>query len=122
MAARPIKVCMIVATLEAGGAEKQLALLAQGMERRRFAPSVIALARGGPLREALEAAGVPVQVLGLRRWSAPIALARLARALRRRRPDVVHTWMFTANTWGRVAARLGGRPPAYETCYYRSPI
>ena len=36
------------------------------------------------------------------------ALLRLVSILRHQRPQVVHTWMFTANTYGRVAARLAG--------------
>jgi len=111
MGERKTKVCMVIATLERGGAEKQLALLATRLDRSRFEPSVIALSRGGPFQEELEAAGVPCRVLGLRRWNAPIGLWRLRGCIRRQRPHVVHTWMFTANAYGRVAARLAGRPP-----------
>ena len=33
-----------------------------------------------------------------------------AHLLRRHRPDVIHSWLFTANTWARVAGRLTGIP------------
>ena len=105
---RKIKVCMLVATLERGGAEKQLAMLAAGLDRDRFTPAVVALRRGGPVEEELDAAGVPCEVLGFR-GKAPLAgLCRLKRILRRSAPDIVHTWMFTANAYGRVAARWAG--------------
>src|SRR4029077_9916730 len=40
----------------------------------------------------------------------PIALVRLARFLKAGAYDVVQTWIFAANTYGRVAARLAGVP------------
>ena len=40
----------------------------------------------------------------------PFALGRLTRFLRRKRFDVVQTWVFAAGAYGRVAARLAGVP------------
>jgi len=101
-----IKVALIIATLERGGAEKQLYLLATHLDRKRFEPLVIALTRGGPYQRALQDRGVECEVIGKSRSISPGALLGLVRALRRRRPDVVHTWMFTANAYGRAAARI----------------
>lgn len=126
MSPRRIKIGLIIATLERGGAEKQLALLATHLDRSRFAPFVVALTRGGPYREVLESGGVPCELIGKGLGVSPLALARLVRVLRRRRPDVVHTWMFTANAYGRVAARLAGarRVIANEMCVvdWKGPI
>ena len=61
------------------------------------------------LQDRLERAGIPVTALGLsgrragRTW--PWAAARLHAELRRWRPDVVHTTLFTANLVGQLAAR-----------------
>ena len=101
---------MIIPTLERGGAEKQLFMLARGLDRARFSPLVVALTRGGPYEDDLRDAGVPCAVIGKNRRFSVSALLRLRRLLARERPDVVHTWMFAANAVGRVAARLAGRP------------
>jgi glycosyltransferase involved in cell wall biosynthesis len=108
----------VIPTLNIGGAEKQLALLLRGLDRRRFAPVVACTTLAGPLRDEIESAGTPVRVFGKRRGADPLLVWRLARWMRRLRPDLVHTWMFTANTWGRLAALLAGRPPvvASERC------
>ncbi len=103
-----IKLCMIIATLERGGCEKQLAMLAANLDRNRFDPSVVALSSGGPYEKMLRERGVPCRIVGKRRAISPLALLRLVRLLRRLKPDVVHTWMFTSNAYGRVAARLAG--------------
>ncbi len=126
MSPRRIKIGLIIATLERGGAEKQLALLATHLDRSRFDPFVVALTRGGPYLEVLESGGVPCELIGKGLGVSPRALMRLVRVLRRRRPDVVHTWMFTANAYGRVAAHLAGARPviANEMCVvdWKGPI
>jgi glycosyltransferase involved in cell wall biosynthesis len=72
---------------------------------------VVCLLAGGPVAEELRARGVGVEVLGLGRLYAPRALAgalRLARRLRARRVDVVHTYLVSANVFGTLAGRLAG--------------
>lgn len=100
----PIKVCLIIPTLDQGGAEKQLALLACGLNRADFEPSVIVLTRTGPLESKLQAAGVPVHLIGKKTTADPGAWFKLQRKLREVQPDIVHTWIFAANAYGRSAA------------------
>jgi glycosyltransferase involved in cell wall biosynthesis len=96
--------CLIIPTLDNGGAEKQLCLLATGLDRARFEPHVITLTRDGPRRTMLDQAGVPVVSIGKRSKFDPTAIFRLTNALSRLRPDIVHTWIFAANSYGRLAA------------------
>lgn len=105
-----MKVLQVIPTLDRSGAEKQMVLLAAGLPRERFEVEVAALTRLGPLEAELRAAGVPITAIG-KRWKAdPLALARLVGLMRARRFDVVHTWIFAANTYGRIAARLARVP------------
>ena len=98
----------MIPTLDQSGAEKQLTLLAQGLPRDEFAPHVVALTRGGPYQQVLEAAGIPVSVIG-KTWKADLgAYFRLKRELHRLQPDLVHTWLFAASAYTRLA--LGRRP------------
>lgn len=109
----------VIPTLNVGGAEKQLALLVGGLDRARFRPLVACTTAGGPLLDEIERGGVPVRVFGKRRRLDAGLVVRLARFMRLARPALVHTWMFTANTWGRLSALLGGvRAPliASERC------
>ena len=56
------------------------------------------------------AAGVPVTLIGKPLKVDPLALARLVRFLKAKRFDVVQTWIFAANTYGRVRRAWRGVP------------
>ncbi len=104
------KICQIIPTLDQGGAEKQMSLLASHLDRQQFESHVVVLTRSGPLEQTLRDAGVYVHLIGKRNKLDPTALLRLTRKLRELAPDVVHTWLFAANSYGRWAARRAGVP------------
>jgi len=123
---RPRVVAHVIATLGVGGAEKQMVLLLRELDRRRFRPVVACTTRAGPLLDALRDAEVEVAILGKRGPVDPLLLWRLRAWMRRLQPDLIHTWMFTANTWGRLAAWFAGAPPviAAERCVdlWKTPL
>ena len=103
-----MRILQIIPTLDRAGAEKQLCLLAEGLPRDEFDVHVCALTRGGPLTARLAEAGVPWVVIG-KRWKLdPQAFWRLKEHVARLRPDLIHTWMFAANTYGFAAGRACG--------------
>jgi glycosyltransferase involved in cell wall biosynthesis len=103
-----VRLLLVIPTLVRGGAEKQLALLACGLPRSAFDVHVAVLTHSGPLEATLRAAGIPVTVIG-KRWKAdPLAYLRLKRHIRGLAPDIVHTWLFAANAYGRQAALAAG--------------
>jgi glycosyltransferase involved in cell wall biosynthesis len=104
------RIAFVIATLDRGGSEGQLVSLAARLDRSRFAPVVICLTRGGPLEGALAHAGVTTIVLHKRRKLDLACLRQLTDLLRLLRPDIVHTWLFTANAYGRWAAWRAGVP------------
>ncbi|MEX0675524.1 MAG: glycosyltransferase [Pirellulales bacterium] len=112
------RILQIIATLTRGGAEKQLVLLATGLPRDEFDVHVCALSRGGPYEEDLRRAGIPVTVIGKSWKYDPMAWWKLRGHVARLRPDLVQTWMFTANAYGRTAARSAKVPRivASERC------
>ncbi len=66
------------------------------------------------MRDELAAHGVPTTTLG-RRWRFdPAALWQLRRHVAALRPQVVHTWQFSANVYGRLACGNGCRLVATE--------
>ncbi len=113
-----IRLALIIPTMDRGGAEKQLSLLARNLPRDRFDVHVLLLTRDGPRSDRLREAGIPVTVIGKRFKADPSALFRLRKELVRLRPDIVHTWLFAANSFGRAAARWAGVPRimASERC------
>ena len=104
------RILQIIPTLDRSGAEKQLALLAAGLPRDEFDVHVCVLTRSGPLAADLEASGVPTTLIGKRAKIDPAAFLRLKRHIAALRPDVVHTWLFAANSYGRAAALAAGVP------------
>lgn len=105
-----VKICQIIPTLVQGGAEKQMSLLAANLDREQFESHVVVLTHTGPLEQELRDQGVQVHVIGKRGKFDPTALVRLTRKLRELKPDVVHTWLFAANSYGRLAAQRAGVP------------
>jgi glycosyltransferase involved in cell wall biosynthesis len=114
----PIRVLHIVPTLVRGGAEKQLTLLACGLPRGEFDVHVAVLTHDGPYREELQSHAIPVTTIGKRWKFDPQSFWRLKRFIRELGPDVVHTWIFAANSYGRAAAFAAGtrRVVAGERC------
>lgn len=113
-----MRIAFVIPTMDRGGAEKQLCLLAEHLPRDQFEVHVVLLTRDGPRSERLRRAGIPVSLVGKRFRADPSALFRLRRELIRIKPDLVHTWLFAANSFGRAAAKLAGVPRiiASERC------
>jgi glycosyltransferase involved in cell wall biosynthesis len=105
-----LNVLQLIPTLDRSGAEKQMVLLAKGLPRDRFRVEVAALTRLGPLEAELRDAMIPVTLIRKPLKLDPFALGRLTSFLKPRRFDVVQTWVFAANAYGRVAARLAKVP------------
>ncbi len=104
------KILLLIPTLDRSGAEKQLTLLATGLASEEFDVRVVALTRGGPYAETLAEQGIEVQVLGKRFKFDPFTLSRLRRIIREWQPDILHSWLFAANTYGRLVAGKGKTP------------
>lgn len=102
------RVLHIIPTLDRSGAEKQLTLLASGLPREAFDTHVCTLTRSGPYEADLRRAGIPVVQIGKSFKADPAAYFRLKRHIAALAPDLVHTWLFAANSYGRAAALAAG--------------
>ncbi len=112
----PIRVMYILTELAPGGAERCVANLATGLDRRRFDASVVGL-RGGALADELRAADVRCESLDLCCRCDAGALARLVRLMRKTGPDIVHTHLFHADLAGRLAAAWAGSARLIHTVH-----
>ncbi|MFI6515348.1 glycosyltransferase [Spirillospora sp. NPDC050679] len=99
------RVLHIITGLDRGGAERQLLLLLRHLP---VANEVAVLTGAGALTGEVEALGIPVHRIGMKGNTDLAALPALVRLIRRGRYDVVHTHLYRACVFGRVAARLAG--------------
>ncbi|MFF7384358.1 glycosyltransferase [Streptomyces griseoluteus] len=95
----------IITGLGVGGAEQQLRLLLRHLP---VECDVVTLTNPGPVAAGLRADGVRVVDLAMGGNRDLAALPRLARLIRRGRYDLVHTHLYRACLYGRLAARLAG--------------
>ncbi|GGV44779.1 glycosyl transferase [Streptomyces longisporoflavus] len=95
----------IITGLGVGGAEQQLRLLLRHLPA---VCDVVTLTNPGPVAEGLTADGVRVIHLGMSGNRDAGALPRLAKVIRAGRYDLVHTHLFRACLYGRIAARMAG--------------
>ncbi|MEE1751106.1 glycosyltransferase [Streptomyces sp. SP18CS02] len=100
-----MKVLHVITGLGIGGAEQQLRLLLRHLPVRG---SVVTLTNPGAVARGLRDDGVPVAHLGMRGNRDLMALPRLTRLIRQGGFDVVHTHLYRACVYGRLAARLAG--------------
>jgi len=116
-----IKILRVIARLNMGGPALHVAYLTAGLRERGYDTTLVAgsLARGEDsmafVADARDVQIVRIDELG--REISPlrdfVATLRLARLIRRERPDILHTHTAKAGTVGRVAALFAGRhrPP-----------
>lgn len=95
----------IITGLGVGGAEQQLRLLLRHLP---VECDVVTLTNPGPVAAGLRADGVRVTDLAMGGNRDLGALPRLVRLIRRGRYDLVHTHLYRACLYGRLAARLAG--------------
>lgn len=100
-----MKVLHIITGLGIGGAEQQLRLLLRQLPTNS---AVVTLTNPGAVARGITADGFPVVDLGIRGNRDLGALPRLTRLIRDGHYDLVHTHLYRACVYGRLAARLAG--------------
>ena len=103
-----MRIFYLITELDVGGAEKALYELATHLDRARFEPVVGCLSGRGPVGNWLADRGVEVVHFGMRSKRDWGVVGRVSADLERRRPDLVHTFLFHANFVGRLAAWRAG--------------
>ncbi|MEU0043068.1 glycosyltransferase [Streptomyces werraensis] len=95
----------IITGLGVGGAEQQLRLLLRHLP---VDCDVVTLTNPGPVAEGLRSDGVRVLHLGMAGNRDVGVLPRLVRVIRSGGYDLVHTHLYRACVYGRLAARMAG--------------
>ncbi|HTX87207.1 MAG TPA: glycosyltransferase [Candidatus Nanoarchaeia archaeon] len=103
-----IKILQIIPTLNGAGAERLVVDLAKFLDREKFAVAVICLKAGGAWTEELARAKIPVQIVNRGNYPIVFDFFRLVKIIKQAAPDIVHTHLFGADIYGRLAAKLAG--------------
>jgi len=104
-----IRICYVIGELSRGGAQRQLYELVQGIDRKRFEPIVVNLSEGGFWSSEIRK--LNVKLIEFPKNSYKMAkLVNLFRFLKKFKPHIVHTYLFSANFYGRLAAAFAMVP------------
>ncbi len=101
-----IKILYVIGQLGRGGAERQTAELVKRLPLDVFEPVVCCLHGADVLGDEMEDAGVRVIYLEKKRGVFSGTTFRLANLIRRERPAVLHSYLFSANWRSLPAGRL----------------
>src|SRR4051794_30732387 len=93
-----MKIAFLIRSLNHGGAERQLVVLARGLHECGHRVVVVVFYPHGPLEAELRAAGIAVHALHkLGRWDVLGFLLRFIRLVREEQPDILHGYLGTPN-------------------------
>src|SRR3954469_25097815 len=108
----PRRLLIVITGLGVGGAERQIVALSHRFQALGSSIAVVTLIQPGPLKEEMTKANIPVYSLEMKRGiPGPGAIFRLAKIVRREKPDVVHAHMFHANILARVSRLMWRNVP-----------
>lgn len=105
-----VRVFYVIDSFDIGGAQRQLLELMRRLDRRRYQAVVCPLWPLMALEADYQQTGWPIIRTHKKAHLDISVIWRLAREMRAFRPHIVHTWLFTGNFWGRLAAALARMP------------
>lgn len=101
-----IRICYIISQLNNHGAQRQLYELVKGINRAKFYPIVVSLSQAGYWSRKFRELNIQVIELRRKKNKELIRLLRLIKLFKAMKPDIVHCYLFPANSYGRIAAIL----------------
>lgn len=107
-----IRILYVIGPMMAGGAERHLIELISNLDRDRFEAHAAVLSSPGRLFSELQQVCTSCICLRRRGKFDFTVLPRLGMLMKRVKPHIIHSYMWTGNLWGRLAALL----------FYRSAI
>jgi L-malate glycosyltransferase len=113
MSDSPVRLLKVVPTLMCGGTEHQFMALGRSLDPGRFALQFACLREVGGFVSEIRERRIPLREYGIRSFFSVNAIAqqaRLARDVRRSKPDIVHAYSFYGNVFAIPPARLSAAP------------
>lgn len=93
-------ILFLLRSFSLGGAERQLCVLASGLQQSGYSVKIAVIYAGGPLEE--EARRLGIQIVDLRRrgrWDLLPFFLRLVDLIKREKPDILHSYLQVPNIW-----------------------
>lgn len=107
---RPTKIAVLLQDLEFGGTQQYAIRLLRHLDRAKFLPELWVLRGGDDMLAQATQTGVTIIRFSDANSVTPLALARLAWRLVRRRPHILYTLTVVPNIWGRLLGALARVP------------
>ena len=106
-----IRLLFVIDNLNPGGSPRQLIELATRLQKDRYNITVCSLDKNNnALASSLEGAGIPLVSLAQHGFFDLKTLISLYKFIKKNTFDIVHTYLFTADTYGRICAILTRTP------------
>lgn len=101
-----MKILHIIIGLNVGGAENALKRLIEShLTTPNYQHSVISLTTIGKIGSQLQELGIEVDALEITSlWNSPIKFLKLIKIIKKKQPDIIHSWMYHADLLGGIAA------------------
>lgn len=103
---RPLNILRIITWLPVGGIERRIATVLPVLKERGHNVEVVCLREYGALAGELQEKGVPVELIPLKSRLHPAGLLKLARYIRDRQFDIVHSHMYRSNVPATISAKF----------------
>lgn len=104
MSQTKIKLIYLIDTFAIGGAERLVLDMCKRLDQTVFEFEVWAVVTGGPMQSEFEKSDIRVKVFKKKTKLGLELIRPIYRQLKQAKPDLVHTHLFGADTWGRLAA------------------
>ncbi|MFH1888975.1 MAG: glycosyltransferase [Candidatus Omnitrophota bacterium] len=101
-----MKILYLLPTLDTGGTENQVLELARSLKVFGYMPAICCMYRSGEMADRARQEEIDLFCLNARGPFDLSIASRLGKLIREGGYDIVHTFLFDANTWGPVIARL----------------
>ncbi|MFH0839972.1 MAG: glycosyltransferase [Candidatus Omnitrophota bacterium] len=105
-----IKIAHLITDLDIGGAELMLLKVLRNSDKELYDHLVISLKSRGKVAQGIESLGISVISLNMRWYNSPLCFFRLCGVLKKKKPDIVHNYLFHAEMAGRICGRMAGVP------------
>jgi len=104
------KILFVIGQLGIGGAERQLVYLASHLDKSRYEVLVCSLSAEAPLCPLLENSGIPTVILPQVMHPDLTRPFKLYHLIKSFQPDLIHSYLFVANTWSRIVGSMQNIP------------
>ena len=98
------KIVFLIGSSEIGGTEKMVISLAENIKKYGFLPVLIGLKGKGEFSEILEKKDLKFYILDLKKN--PFSIIKLLKILRKEKPLILQSFLYTANIIGRIVRKF----------------